>query len=135
MSCRLTPRNDSKCWRLTFAPTKTRPRPRVWARSANTGPGETEVLTGAPPSKWNVDPPLVVLTGMFATFWLIAVPMNEMSVPLSDTAEGTKWSACSAVAASEPAGPPILRGAWRIFWRAREGDEHVGSEAEPPTLE
>src|SRR5947209_4310778 len=32
--------------------------------------------------------------------------MNEMSVPLSLTAEGTKWSAWRAVAESEPAVPP-----------------------------
>src|SRR2546426_2086463 len=37
---KLTPRSVSKCSRFTFAPTKTRPRPSVWARSANTGPGE-----------------------------------------------------------------------------------------------
>src|SRR5256886_17296428 len=42
----------------------------------------------------------------------MAVPMNEMSVPLSATAEGTKWSACRAVAESEPAVPPRNSGSW-----------------------
>src|SRR5207302_1321304 len=106
MPLRLTPRSVSRCRRLTLAPTNTRPRPSVWARSLNTEPGERDVGTGTPPSKRNVEPPLVALTGRFATFWLIAVPMNEIRVPLSDTAEGTKWSACSAVAESEPAVPP-----------------------------
>ena len=110
MSWRLTPRSVSKCRRFTLAPTKTRPRPSVWPRSPNTDPGDPDVGTGTPPSKRNVEPPLVALTGRFATFWLIAVPMNEISVPLSLTAEGTKWSACSAVAESEPAVPPRNRG-------------------------
>ena len=109
---KLTPRSVSKCSRFTFAPTKTRPRPSVWARSANTGPGEAEVLTGTPPSKRNVEPPLVALTGTFATLPLIALLMNEMRVPFSARAEGMKWSACSAVAESEPAVPPRKSGSW-----------------------
>jgi len=35
----------------------------------------------------------------------MAALMNEMSVPLSEFAEGTKWSAWSAVAESEPEPP------------------------------
>src|SRR6184192_2007228 len=54
MPLRLTPRSASKCMRFTFAPTNTRPRPRVWPRSAKTGPGETDVRTGTPPSKRKV---------------------------------------------------------------------------------
>src|SRR2546428_3375226 len=34
-----------------------------------------------------------------------------------------------------PDGTPILRDAWRHLLKAREGDEHVGSEGESPTLE
>src|SRR5436190_1939600 len=110
MPLRLTPRSVSRCRRLTLAPTNTRPRPSVWARSLNTEPGERDVGTRPPPAKRNVEPALVALTGRFATFWLIAVPMNEIRVPLADTAEGTKWSACSAVAESEPAVPPRKSG-------------------------
>ena len=62
---------------MTLAPTNTRPRPSVWARSLNTEPGERDVGTGTPPSKRNVEPPLVALTGRFATFWLIAALSGE----------------------------------------------------------
>src|SRR2546429_4006334 len=108
---RLTPRSAAKCMRFTFAPTKTRPRPRVWARSANTGPAETEVRTGTPPSNRKVEPPLVALTGRLATLPLMALLMNEMSVPFSERAAGMKWSACNAVAEAEPAVPPRNSGA------------------------
>src|SRR5207247_2568050 len=109
---KLTPRSVSKCSRFTFAPTKTRPRPSVWARSANTGPGGTEVRTGTPPSKRNVEPPLVALTGTFATLPLIALPMKEMSAPFSARAAGMKWLACSWMLAGlfGSAVPPRNRG-------------------------
>src|SRR5437588_5207030 len=107
-----TPRSEVKCMRFTFAPTNTRPRPRVWARSAKTGPGETDVRTGTPPSKRKVEPPLVALTGRLATLPLIALLMKEMSVPFSERAAGMKWSACRAVAESEPAVPPRNSGSW-----------------------
>ena len=90
MSCRLTPRNASKWRRLTLAPTNTRPRPSVGARSPKTAPGEPDVGTGTPASNRNVEPPLVALTGRLPTFWLIAAPMNEMREPLSAFADGTK---------------------------------------------
>ena len=90
MSCRLTPRSVSKWRRLMLAPTNTRPRPRVGARSPNTAPGDPDVGTGTPASNRNVEPPLVALTGRLPTFWLIAPLMNEMSEPLSALAEGTK---------------------------------------------
>src|SRR3989441_8061735 len=48
---RLTPRSVSRCRRLTLAPTNTRPRPSVWARSLNTEPGERDVGAGTPPSR------------------------------------------------------------------------------------
>src|SRR2546430_10238122 len=98
--------------RFTFAPTNTRPRPRVWARSAKTGPAETDVRTGTPPSKRKVEPPLVALTGRLATLPLMALLMKEMSVPFSDRAAGMKWSACNAVAESDPAVPPRNSGSW-----------------------
>src|SRR2546425_146169 len=51
MPLRLTPRSVSRCRRLTLAPTNTRPRPSVWARSLNTEPGERDVGAGTPPSR------------------------------------------------------------------------------------
>jgi len=66
-----------------LAPTNTRPRPSVGARSPKTAPGEPDVGTGTPASNRKVEPPLVALTGRLPTFWLIAEPMNEMREPLS----------------------------------------------------
>src|ERR1700694_1325031 len=105
MSSRLTPRSVAKCRRFMFAPTNTRPPPSVWARSANTGPGETDVRTGAPPSKRNVEPPLVALTGMPATFPLMALLMKEIRMPFCVLADVRKWLACTPV-------PPRKRGCW-----------------------
>ncbi len=90
MSCMFTPRSVSKCRRLMLAPTNTRPRPSVGARSPKTAPGDPEVGTGTPASNRNVEPPLVALTGTFPAFWLIAELMKAMSEPLSALAEGTK---------------------------------------------
>ena len=81
MSFSPTPRSDSKCNRLMFTPTNTRPLPRVCARSAKMGPGDTEVRTGAPPSKRNVEPPLVALAGILVTFVPTAFPRNEIRIP------------------------------------------------------
>src|SRR5205823_2062245 len=68
--------------------------------------------TGTPPSKRKVEPPLVALTGRLATLPLMALLMKEMSVPFSDRAAGMKWSACNAVAESDPAVPPRNSGSW-----------------------
>src|ERR1041384_7105023 len=80
MSFRLTPRSVSKCRRFTLAPTNTRPRPRVGARSPNTAPGDPDVGTGTPASRHRGggpgppvrnekgEPPLVALTGRLPTF-------------------------------------------------------------------
>ena len=98
--------------------------------------------TGTPPSNRNVDPPLVALTGRFATFWPIALLMNEMRVPLSATAEGMKWSAWSAVAESEPAVPPRNSGSWpavkmnssAIFSRSPWASSGVATSSTPTRL-
>src|ERR1041384_3002150 len=91
VSFRLTPRSVSKCRRFTLAPTNTRPRPRVGARSPDTPPGDPDVGTGGPgrgavlerahqppghpagavgtpPTRERLDPPLVALTGRLPTF-------------------------------------------------------------------
>src|SRR5256885_9666164 len=74
------------------------------------GPGETDVRRGTPPWNRRVEPPLVALPGRFATLPLMALLMKEMSEPFSARAAGMKWSACNAVAESEPAVPPRNRG-------------------------
>src|SRR2546425_10185695 len=88
-----------------WAPRNAGPGRGGGARSRKGAGGDPDVGIGPPPSKQKVAPPLVALTGRFPTFWLMAALMNEMSVPLSEFAEGTKWSAWSAVAESEPEPP------------------------------
>src|SRR2546426_7085790 len=87
---RSTPRTVLKWNTVALVATRTRPRPRVCARSAKIGPGVVDVATGAPPWKLNVRPLLAALIGRFATLAPIAVVRNEMIVAFDDTAAGMK---------------------------------------------
>ena len=58
--------------------------------ASSVGTEAADVLTGTPPSKLKVVPPLVALTGTLPTLLPIELVRNEMTVPLLATAAGTK---------------------------------------------
>ena len=87
---RSSPRIVLKFTPVRLSAARTRPRPSVCARSPKIGPAEADVLTGTPPSKLKVVPPLVALTGTLPTLLPIELVRNEMTVPLLATAAGTK---------------------------------------------
>src|SRR5512143_268448 len=87
-----TPRSREKFIWVSATPMNQRPRPSVWARSANTGPAEVAVRTGTPPSKWKVVPDDAEVIGVLETLMPIAEPRNDTNVPPLDSAEGMKWN-------------------------------------------
>ena len=52
------------------------------------GPGDADVRTGVPPSKRNVAPLLVALSGTFETFPLMELTRKEMTVAFAADAAG-----------------------------------------------
>ena len=87
MSSTRMPRNRWKRIWVMLAPTKKRPRPRVWARSPKIGPAEVEVFTGKPPTNWNVTPLDAEVSGVLPTLAPMALLMKfRMLDPLAVSA-------------------------------------------------
>src|SRR5205823_12133582 len=76
---------------VTFAATKKRPRPSVWARSPKIGPADVDVFTGNPPTNWNVTPLDDDVMGVLPMLAPMALLMKfRMLAPLAVSA-GMKW--------------------------------------------
>ena len=90
---------------VTLAPTKKRPRPSVWVRSAKIGPAEIDVRTGTPPTTENVAP-------------LEVAPPPDSEDAATGKGRATLAAGAALSFATAPFAQPLVEGAAR--WLAPE---------------